>query len=152
MAQAVANIISEAVNMFINVAGSTETDGTGWTDLGWMEAGSIKITEESRSEVELHSGGTKKLNIKYKLEAMALETLYTQIQGLETLEDSTVDIVLVKRTDLTAGYHLQGLTLVVAPELEFNTKAPRKLKVEATIEAAKLTDFFSELTGLTNYS
>lgn len=144
-------IFAETVKVFLAPTGTPNDPSSGWTEIGWAEGGQTKITEESRSTVLLDDDSDHKLGIKYKFEAIGLETDAVKIAALEVFEDAPIDILLVKREDATAGFKVVNWNFAVAPNFIFSTTDPRKLTLTASRSANKLTDTYSEETGLTGF-
>jgi len=144
-------IFAEAVDVFMAPTGTANTPASGWTIAGFCEGGKTKVSEAGRNTVPLNDDSDFKLNIKYKFEATGLETDLTKIQALEALEADDVDILLVKLDDRTKGYKLTRFTLITIPDLNFNTKEPRRLLLEATRTAKLISDFYTEVTGLSDF-
>jgi hypothetical protein len=151
MANDKTKIIRESVDVFIAPKGTDTATAASWTILGWCEAETIKLTSSGRNEIELHDNSKFKISNEFLFEALGLETDQAKITALEGFEDQDVDILLIKRADRTAGYKLDGLTLIVEPDFVFSNKTPKKVKISATRTAQSLSDFLSEVTGLSGY-
>lgn len=142
-------IFAQAVDVFLAAAGTgTGTPGD-WTDVGWCEGGKTKVVTKNRNTVKLHDNSDFKLSNDYAFQATGLETDYTKIQAIEGFEDEQIDILLVRRDDRTKGFKLANFGLIMDPDFAFNPVDPRRIVLEATRAAAKLTDCYTEVTGLT---
>jgi hypothetical protein len=144
-------IFSIAVDIFIAPAGTATGSPGSWTNAGWCENNQSKITLNERKTIQLHDGSDFLINAKYLFEAMALQTDETHLTALEAFMDQDIDILLINRNDRTTGYLIEDFTLIVGPEFNFNAEVPRKIKLDASRAARKLTDCYSELTGLSGY-
>jgi hypothetical protein len=150
MANDKTKIIREAVDIYVAASGTAHTAGL-WTLIGWCEGGSIKLTPKNRNTIPLHNDQDMRLSTDFLLEAMGLETTLAQITALEAFEDADVDVLLIIRSARTTARKLVGLTFIVEPEFLFSDKTPKKIKVEATVTAEALSDFYSDVTGLSGY-
>ena len=151
MANDKTKIIREAVDVFIAETGTGTGTAGDWTLLGWCEGGSIKLSPQNRNEIDLHDDSKFRLSTDFLFEAMGLETTSAQITALEAFEDLDVDILLVTRANRANARKLSGMTFIIEPEFVFSEKTPKKIKVEATVTAANLSAFYSEVTSLTGY-
>lgn len=138
----------ETVKIYVAPAGEDTATPANWTEVGWCEGGKTVLTEKERSSIPLDDDSDYKVSVKYGLDAVSLETDLPKIQALEALEDQDLDVLLVKRSDLTTAYKLTNLGLAVVPDFNFTSKEPQRVNLNFTKSAAKLTDFFSEVTGL----
>jgi hypothetical protein len=144
-------IIRKTVKVYIGAAGADTGTASNFTEVGWCEGGQTKLTEGERSTIPLDDDTDFKLSTKYDMNCVGLETDTAKITALETLEDGEVDILLVERDDLTKAYKLANMQLQMAPNFNYTKKDVNRINLLATRTAAKLTDFFTELTGLTGY-
>ena len=151
MANDKTKIIREAVDVFIAETGTGTGTAGDWTLLGWCEGGSIKLSPQNRNEIDLHDDSKFRLSTDFLFEAMGLETTSAQITALEAFEDLDVDILLITRANRANARKLSGMTFIIEPEFVFSEKTPKKIKVEATVTAANLSAFYSEVTSLTGY-
>ena len=148
MANDKTKIIREAVDVYIAETGESTNSGneSAWTLLGWCGGGSIKLSPQNRNEIDLHDDSKFRLSTDFLFEAMGLETTSAQITALEAFEDLDVDILLVTRADRAECRKLAGMTFIIEPDFVFSEKTPKKIKVEATVTAANLSAFYSEVT------
>jgi hypothetical protein len=152
MATDAANIRSYAVNVLIAATGEDTAVPANWTDAGFCEQGTTKLTQDSANNITLHNGGEHQISGKFKFESKALETTAAQLTALEAFKAQTIDILLVRRDDATAGFKMTGMTLKVLPDYDFNLENVFKIGLEATVSAKNMGDFFSEETGLSGFT
>lgn len=145
-------IFAETVKVYLAETGTPNTPASGWTEIGWAEGGKTQVAEDSRSNVRLDDDSDHKLGIKFKFDAVGLETDLVKIQALEAFEAEVIDILLVKREAPTSGYKLTKFSVAVAPNFIFSTTDPRRLNITGSRSAAKLSDVWDEVTGLSGFT
>jgi len=119
---------------------------TGWTEVGFMKAGSAKLTPE-KHEIDLHTGEKHLLGVTLKFEAAALETDAAKLTALEAMINYRVDLILKPvNTSVTRVWKLLGFNVAVLLEGVFSSKDALTLPISGQVTGARVSDCFDEIT------
>jgi hypothetical protein len=152
MANDKTKIIIESGDLYVAPTGTNfeiDIDLANWTEVGWCEGGSIKLTVSGRNEIELHNDQKYKLSLDFVFEAIGLETTLQRVSELEALQTENVDFMLITERPYAGafkGHRFNNFGLSIEPDFVFSSKTPRKLKIEGTRTAKN----YSELHEVVN--
>lgn len=145
-----AKIIASPVRVYVRAHNVTASYAlSGYTDLGWIKEGGVKLTGDAMSET-LQDGSLAQTGVTMKMEAEGVETTAAQIAAIETLAlASNVDIMLVKNTGIAgaAALYLNDYGLTVGANFGFSRKAANTVKLTAQRFANQATAAYSEVTA-----
>lgn len=148
-------IVAQDVDVYISAAGTSHADGsTGHTLVGWCEAESITLTTPEVYSEDLHNMTPHQHALKVEVAAVAMETDDAKIAALEGFINSDIDIVLINRSDRSAGWVISGTGggLTMAPDFKFSLNAANRINLTAAFVGKVFSDMYSALSGATGYN